>query len=58
LWAKRIFKTKPNRAISEDFKTDVKTIFHHLTKDELIEKMLADHLQESVLSTNTSEKSK
>jgi len=44
LWARKIFKTKPNKEISEDFKTNIKTIFHHLTKEELIEKLLADHL--------------
>jgi len=50
LWAKKIFKTKPNRTISEDFKDKVKTVFHHLTKDELIEKVLAYHLAE--MNTN------
>lgn len=44
LWAKQIFKTKPNHNISSELKEDVKTIFHHLTKDELIEKMLASYL--------------
>ena len=44
LWAKQIFKTKPNHELSVDIKTKVKTIFHHLTKDELIEKILANHL--------------
>ncbi len=43
LWAKKIFKTKPNREISTDLKNKVKTVFHHLTKDELIEKMLASY---------------
>lgn len=47
LWARKIFKTKPNRDISEAFKTNIKTIFHHLTKEELIEKMIADHLHQS-----------
>ncbi|CAL2085044.1 DEAD/DEAH box helicase [Tenacibaculum sp. 190524A05c] len=47
LWAKKIFKTKPNRNVSEDFKDKVKTVFHHLTKDELIEKVLAYHLAET-----------
>jgi len=47
LWARKIFKTKPNKYVSEDFKTDIKTIFHHLTKDELIEKLLADHLNQT-----------
>jgi len=44
LWAKKIFKTKPNHTISEDLKKQVSTIFHHLTKDELIEKVLASYL--------------
>ena len=44
LWARKIFKTKPNRVVSDDFKSKIKTIFHHLTKEELIEKVLANHL--------------
>ncbi|KDN53868.1 DEAD/DEAH box helicase [Flavobacterium seoulense] len=44
LWAKQIFKTKPNHEVEADLKTKIKTIFHHLTKDELIEKILAHHL--------------
>lgn len=44
LWAKQIFKTKPNHEISVEFKNKIKTIFHHLTKDELIEKLLANQL--------------
>jgi ATP-dependent RNA helicase DeaD len=44
LWAKQIFKTKPNHEVSPDFKNKVKIIFHHLTKDELIEKLLANQL--------------
>jgi ATP-dependent RNA helicase DeaD len=44
LWARKIFKTKPNRIVSDDFKSKIKTIFHHLTKEELIEKVLANHL--------------
>ena len=44
LWAKQIFKTKPNHEISSDLKAKVKTIFHHLTKDELTEKLLANYL--------------
>jgi ATP-dependent RNA helicase DeaD len=41
LWAKKIFKTKPNHDLEASLKTKVKTIFHHLTKDELIEKLIA-----------------
>lgn len=44
LWAKQIFKTKPNHEVDTELKTKIKTIFHHLTKDELIEKILANHL--------------
>lgn len=47
LWAKKIFTTKPNRTISEDFKKQVSTVFHHLTKEELIEKALANYLASS-----------
>ena len=47
IWANKIFKTKPNRAVSEDFKAKVKTIFHHLTKDELVDKILADYMAQS-----------
>jgi superfamily II DNA/RNA helicase len=44
LWAKQIFKTKPNHEVDAALKTKVKTIFHHLTKEELIEKLLANYL--------------
>ena len=46
LWAKQIFKTKPNHELDPEFKNKVKTIFHHLTKEELIDKLLANHLQQ------------
>ena len=44
LWAKKIFKTKPNRTISYKFRQQVSTVFHHLTKEELIDKLLANYL--------------
>lgn len=44
LWAKQIFKTKPNHEVDAVLKTKIKTVFHHLTKDELIEKVLANYL--------------
>ena len=44
LWAKQIFKTKPNQEVSLEFKNKIKTVFHHLTKDELIEKLLANQM--------------
>ncbi|GEC70524.1 ATP-dependent RNA helicase DeaD [Flavobacterium flevense] len=52
LWAKQIFKTKPNHEVDAELKTKIKTIFHHLTKDELIEKILANHLLQNKNQTN------
>lgn len=59
LWAKKIFKIKPNREVSEDFKTKVKTIFHHLTKEELVEKIIANYIsQNGVLNVKPEESKK
>lgn len=58
VWAKKIFKTKPNRDVSEDFKAKIKTILHHLTKDELVDKILANYLAENKTSTPNPEVSK
>ncbi|AXB57836.1 DEAD/DEAH box helicase [Flavobacterium fluviale] len=44
LWAKQIFKTKPNHEIAAALKTKVKTVFHHLAKEELIEKLMANYI--------------
>jgi len=52
LWAKKIFKTKPNHDVSEDYKAKIKTIFHHLTKEELVDKIFADYLAQTA-TTNT-----
>ena len=52
LWAKKIFKTKPNREISQDFKAQIKTIFHHLTKEELVDKILSNYLAQTAKSDN------
>lgn len=46
VWAKKVFKTKPNRQVPEDVKHQIKTIFHHLTKEELVDKVLANYLAE------------
>lgn len=43
VWARKIFKTKPNRQIPEDVRDQVKTIFHHLTKEELMDKVLTNY---------------
>ncbi len=47
LWAKKIFKTKPNKTVSEDVKASIKNVFHHLTKEELVDKILANYLIEN-----------
>ncbi len=47
LWAKKIFKTKPNRTISAEFKEKISTVFHHLTKEELVDKILAFQLAQT-----------
>lgn len=48
LWAKKIFKTRPDRTVSAGTKEQIKTIFHHLTKEELMEKVLADHMKQNM----------
>jgi ATP-dependent RNA helicase DeaD len=52
LWAKKIFKTKPNHNISNAFKEKIHTLFHHLTKEELIEKALANYLAQQAITKN------
>ena len=46
LWARKVFKTKPNRTVSGELKNKVSTIFHHLTKEELIDKILANYIEQ------------
>ena len=61
LWAKKIFKIKPNRTVSEDYKSQIKTIFHHLTKEELVDKIFADYLAQTAnakIKPETSKKKK
>jgi ATP-dependent RNA helicase DeaD len=52
LWARKIFKTKPNRDVSEDFKAKIKTIFHHLTKEELVDKLLTNYLAQNSIDNS------
>ena len=44
LWAKKLFKTKPNHDVSQTLKGEIKTIFHHLTKEELVDKLVANYV--------------
>ena len=47
VWAKKVFKTKANREVPEKVRQQVKTIFHHLTKEELVDKVLSNYLAEN-----------
>lgn len=47
VWARKIFKTKPNRQIPEEVSAEVKTVFHHLTKEELIDKVLTNFWEQN-----------
>ncbi|SHN08629.1 DEAD/DEAH box helicase [Polaribacter sp. KT 15] len=58
VWANKIFKTKPNRSVDEDFKAQIKTIFHHLTKDELVDKILANYLASTKNTSSETTKNK
>ncbi|MFD1293799.1 DEAD/DEAH box helicase [Lutibacter holmesii] len=58
LWAKKIFKTKPNHSVSNEFKDKIHTVFHHLTKEELIEKVLANYLSQNTAAISKPEVSK
>ncbi|MBU2996300.1 DEAD/DEAH box helicase [Cellulophaga baltica] len=58
LWAKKIFKTKPNREVSAEFKEKINTVFHHLTKEELVEKVLANYLAQNSTATTKPQASK
>lgn len=47
LWARKIFKTKPNRALNQDLVKKVHTVFNHLTKEELIDKLMAERTKQN-----------
>ena len=51
LWAKKILKTKTNRNVSVEFRQRVSKTFHHLTKEELINKVLANYLTNTGMTT-------
>ena len=48
LWARKVFKSKPNREISPELRNQIHTVFHHLTKDELVDKILANYVKNNV----------
>lgn len=52
LWSKQIFKTKPNQSITSEVKDKIKTVFHHLTKEELIEKLISNQYQHTKINYN------
>lgn len=58
LWAKKIFKSKPNKNVSEKIKGEIKTIFHHLTKEELVDKLVSNYISEHSVSKTEGKKNK
>ena len=60
MWAKQIFKTKPNHEVATELKDKIKTVFHHLTKEELIDKLIANYLfqNKDVLANTETSKNK
>ncbi|QDO94960.1 DEAD/DEAH box helicase [Formosa sediminum] len=60
IWANKIFKTKPNRDLSEDFRHKIHQTFHHLTKEELVDKILSQYITEhtETISKDTNPKKK
>lgn len=44
VWARKILKTKPAKEVDKELKEKVRTVFQHLSKDELIDRLLADQL--------------
>ena len=58
LWAKKIFKSKPNKNVSETIKGEIKTIFHHLTKEELVDKLVSNYISEHSVSKTEGKKNK
>lgn len=57
LWAKKIFKSKPNKDISEKLKGQIKTVFHHLTKEELVDKLISNYISEHSVSKTEKKRS-
>lgn len=45
VWAKKILKTKPLKEANKELHAKIKAVFQHLSKDELIERLLADQLK-------------
>jgi ATP-dependent RNA helicase DeaD len=56
LWAKRVFKTKINHSMTPTFKTKVHSIFQHLSKEELIDKLLSNQLLQTKAEAPTTDK--
>ena len=48
---RKSLRRNPTKTIPEAFRKKVHTIFHHLTKEELVEKVLANYWRETTPST-------
>ncbi|WP_196893299.1 DEAD/DEAH box helicase [Aureivirga marina] len=58
LWAKQIFKTKMNKEVSQEMKMKFRTVLHHLTKEELMDKMLSHYIANQTKKTTEEEPKK
>lgn len=56
LWARKIFKTKPNRGLNQELVKKIHTVFHHLTKEELIDKLMAERTNQNTPAVETKKK--
>lgn len=56
LWARKIFKTKPNRGLNQELVKKIHTVFHHLTKEELIDKLMAERTSQNTPAVETKKK--
>lgn len=58
LWARKISKTKPNRTLQKELVQKVHTLFYHLTKEELIDKLLAERTLDKGVPAKANSKKK
>lgn len=47
LWSKQVFKTKPAHNLDAEVRESIREVFKNLSKDELIDKLIAHHLLQS-----------
>lgn len=53
LWAKQVFKTKPHHQLDSAVQSNIKDVFKNLSKEELIDKLIAHYLLQHKSSQST-----